>query len=76
MLAVLSQLVILAKAVPQIKSTVDKFFELYIQAVNSRIESEYQQRAAERLALINSIKRAANDEERKAIMRSLMRNYN
>ena len=75
MLQFLSVVLAVSEAIPKLKEMLDLLFELRIQYQKSKDESEDVQKTNERIALLNSMKRAQNDEERKVIARLLYRNY-
>lgn len=75
MIQFLSLILAVSEAIPQLKAMIDMLFELRIQYQRNKDESEDVQKTNERLALLNSMKRAQNDEERKVIARLLYRNY-
>ena len=63
----LSVLVKLIIAIPQIKSMFDKLVDMYQQWQIDQIESKYDNKNTKRKALLNAIKEAKTDDERKAL---------
>ena len=63
----LSVLVKLIIAIPQIKSMFDKLVDMYQQWKIDQIESKYDDKNTKRKALLNAIKEAKTDDERKAL---------
>ena len=75
MIQFLGLVLAVAEAIPQLKAMIDMLLELRIQYQKNKDEGEDVQKTNERLALLNSLKRTQNDEERKVIARLLYRNY-
>lgn len=65
----------LSKTLPKLAALIDLIVEMRITQINQKSETEDEIKNNERIALINSMKNAKDDNERKVIARLLYRNY-
>lgn len=66
-ITIFSGIVTIAKAIPQLKSMFDKFVDLWINWKIDNIENEYDTKRKKQKVLLQKIKEAKTNEERKVL---------
>lgn len=66
-ISIFTGIVTIAQAIPKIKSLIDMFVDFYIDYEISKIEQNYATKRKKQEVLLNQIKKATDDEERKVL---------